>query len=231
MSGIEQLRAALADATALHGEVVVRATAVAAVRARARRRRTAMLGSVAGVLAACVVVALLALTGGPGDGRTAVPASSRSAPSSKDSALPGVAPGAVELAVPLEIRPVRSEHLSCSEAGPAVPAVEGSSCFTLDRPWLVLSRLDGVEVAPVANADGNVSDGRGSLLVTMAPADRAAFGDLTTSSVGQQIALVVGDRVWSAPRIASPIRGGTLQLDLPIGLIRELLADLGVAVD
>ena len=233
MSDTDELQRVLADATGLHGDVRVRGTAARSVRARARQRRVTAVGSGAAAALVCVVVGLLALTGGEGDGRTAVPAAPvASAPRTTQPsppALPEVAPGPQRLGSPIEVRPVRTEYLNCAVA-PArartVPAVYGTACYRLAAPWFVIDRLDGVDVTFASDENGLVSETNGQLVLTMNRADRAVFAARTGTQIGRQVALVVGGQVWFAPSIGSPIDGGQVSLDLPVLRLRGLLAAL-----
>ncbi|MEO7981619.1 MAG: hypothetical protein ABI807_12120 [Sporichthyaceae bacterium] len=230
MTDTDEIRTALSDATALRGEVRVLHSATGSVRALARRRRTAALGSAAAAVGIFTIVALLALLGGPGPDRTTFTPSGPLTPTASPS-LPAVAGGPRDLTTPIEIRPVLAEYPTCPSAGTTTPAAEGPSCYRLGAPWLVLSSLARAAVAPAAGVGGTASGDFGSLVVAMRQADQDAFAALTRDAVGRRIALVAGARVWSAPVLATPIRGGELQLDLPIDLLRRLLDVLGVPVE
>jgi hypothetical protein len=233
MSDTNEIRAVLDDATALRADVRVRGTAGRSVRTRARQRRTTALGSGAVAVVVCVVVGLLALTGGEGNGRTAVPASASptTRPVPSPPALPEVAPGPQVLAVPIEIRPVRAEYPDC-HAAPAeaatVPSTAGPACYRLGAPWLVVHRLDAVDVGFATDEHGLVSEQNGEVTLTMTGADRATFGARTAESIGRRVAVEAGGRVWLAPIISSPIPGGQLYLDLPVVRLRALLDALGI---
>jgi hypothetical protein len=238
VSDTEEIRAVLADATALRADVRVRGTATRSVRARARQRRATALGSGAAAVALCVVVGLLALTGGEGDGRTAVPAGPVASTSPSAGQQPGppvlplVARGPHELGSPIEVRPVHTEYLSCAMApstARTVAAVYGTACYRLGAPWLVIDRLEGVDVTFATDADGMVSQDNGELVLTMTRADRGVFASRTGTAIGHQVALVVAGKVWLAPSIGSPITGGQVSLDLPVLRLRALLTALEIA--
>jgi hypothetical protein len=240
MSDTDEIKAMLADATALRADVRVRGTATRSVRARALQRRAAAVGSGAAAALVCVVVGVLALTGGGGGDGAVVPAgpvasTSPSAASQQPTpVLPQVAPGLQVLGSPIELRPVRTEYPSCAVApstARTVPSSDDSACFRLGAPWSVIDRLDGLDVTFATGDNGLVSEDNGELVLTMTAADRADFAARTRKAVGQRVALVVAGKVWFAPRIASPVTGGQVALDLPLVRLRVLLDLLGITYD
>ena len=60
----------------------------------------------------------------------------------------------------------------------------------------------------------------------MASQDATAFAALTTESVGRQIAFVVDGQVWAAPRVATPIKAGSLEIFLDQSAAADLIAAL-----
>lgn len=137
-----------------------------------------------------------------------------------------IAPGPRNLAAPIAIRPVLEQLRSCpADTSGTIPAAGGTGCFRLDPTGLTLSRVQNLQTGPRTGPNGLPDDGR-SLLITMAPQDASAFAALTTESVGGQIAIVVDGRVWAAPRVATPIKGGSLEILLDQSPAADLIAAL-----
>lgn len=110
--------------------------------------------------------------------------------------------GPVELAIPIELRPV----LETESTDPAVivlPTEDGER-LTLTEPILTIRELDGAEVtfeqsAWVLNLDLDDADGQ-------------TFGDWTADHTGERLAMVANQQVLMAPTIQSAITGGELQI-------------------
>jgi hypothetical protein len=225
----EEFRLALAEAVALPGEVRPRPGAGHALRARARRRRLVTLVAAAASVPACLVlVAILLGGGGPDARRATTPAggATTSAPAATSAPAVSIAPGPRTLSTPIEIRPVLQEFLLCPEdTSGTVPAAEGDNCYRLGPATLTLHRLLDLQAAIRLASTGTPIDGV-SLMVTMISKDAATFKALTTESVGQQLAIVVDGRVWTAPVVAMPITQGGVQIDLAGGPAGELIAAL-----
>ncbi|MGB3441976.1 MAG: hypothetical protein WBA97_24795 [Actinophytocola sp.] len=112
--------------------------------------------------------------------------------------------GPVDLAVPIELRPV----LATESADPAVlvlPSADGEQ-LTLDEPIFTIDRLDKAEIRYeetvltwVLNLDLDEADGK-------------SFGDWTGDHVGERLAMVADDEVLMAPQIQDAITGGEIQI-------------------
>ncbi|GAB1512411.1 SecDF P1 head subdomain-containing protein [Actinophytocola sp. KF-1] len=112
--------------------------------------------------------------------------------------------GPVELAVPIELRPV----LATESADPAVlvlPTEDGER-LTLTEPILTIRELDAAEVRFEQNAGTWVLD------LDLDEADGQAFGDWTSDHVGARLAMVADREVLMAPQIQSAITGGEIQI-------------------
>lgn len=127
---------------------------------------------------------------------------------SREGGTPGgdedTAPKPVELAVPIEVRPV----LATESADPTVlvlPTEDGER-LTLTDPIFTIRELDGAEVKFEQNAGAWV------LNLDLNDADGGAFGDWTTEHVGERLALVADQEVIMAPEIQSAITGGEIQI-------------------
>ncbi len=125
------------------------------------------------------------------------------------------ASGPVDLAVPIELRPVL-ETASTDPNVIVLPTEEGEQ-LTLAEPVLTIRRLDGAEVMFQQNT--------WVLNLDLDDADGKAFGDWTTDHTGERLAMVADDEVLTAPQIQSPITGGELQIagDFTQDEVRDLL--------
>ena len=114
------------------------------------------------------------------------------------------ASGPVDLAVPIELRPV----LETPSTDPTVIMLptENGEQLTLAEPVLTIRELDGAEVTFEQNA------GTWVLNLDLDDVDGEAFGDWTTAHTGERLAMVADDEVLTAPQIQSPITGGELQI-------------------
>ena len=211
MTDTDEFRVALAEAVALPGEVRPRPGAAGALRARAHRRRRVTLAAASTAVPACLVlVAVLLGGGGPDAQRATTPAGG----GTTSSPEPSIAAGPRTLSTPIEIRPVLQEFLLCpDDTSGTVPAADSDNCFRLGPARLSLSHVQNLHVGLGTGANGLPDDGR-ILHVTMSSLAAAAYAVLTTESVGEQIAFVVDGRVWAAPHVETPIKGGTLQIML-----------------
>ena len=117
---------------------------------------------------------------------------------------PDPATGPVDLAVPIELRPV----LETGSTDPAVielPGEDGERLM-LAEPILTIRRLDSAEITV---PEGQVN---WVLNIVMGEADGRTFGDWTGDHVGERLAMVADDEVLMAPEIQSAIEGGELQI-------------------
>jgi preprotein translocase subunit SecD len=113
-------------------------------------------------------------------------------------------PKPVELAVPIEVRPV----LETESTDPTVlvlPTEDGER-LTMTDPIFTIRGLDGAEVTFEQNA------GTWVLNLDLDDADGDAFGGWTTEHVGERLALVADQEVLMAPQIQSAITGGEIQI-------------------
>ncbi|GIH73864.1 SecDF P1 head subdomain-containing protein [Planobispora longispora] len=113
------------------------------------------------------------------------------------------------LSTPLVFRPVLEVEYRDSCTGAELPGDESGTCYRLGEGMTVRQArevreadLDGVEWA---------------LLVSLTPADGAAFAELTGRLAAEpdprnQIALVVDGKIISTPAVLEPITGGEVQL-------------------
>ncbi|MFI7678981.1 SecDF P1 head subdomain-containing protein [Actinophytocola sp. NPDC049390] len=112
------------------------------------------------------------------------------------------AAGPVDLAVPIELRPV----LETESADPTVivlPTEDGER-LTLAEPMLTIRRLDSAEV--------RFENNTWALILDLDDADGQTFGDWTAAHTGERLAMVADDEVIMAPQIQSAITGGEIQI-------------------
>ena len=110
----------------------------------------------------------------------------------------------VDLAVPIELRPV----LETESTDPAVivlPTDEGER-LTLAEPILTIRRLDHAEVELEKSA------GTWVLTIDLDDADGKTFGDWTADHIGERLAMVADEEVLMAPQIQDAIPGGEIQI-------------------
>ncbi|WP_067127885.1 SecDF P1 head subdomain-containing protein [Microtetraspora malaysiensis] len=86
----------------------------------------------------------------------------------------------------------------------AVPDDAGTTCYQLD-PGVTVTSVQKIE--RVAEQNGTFS-----VRVVLAPATREQVADLTRETVKQQLAIVVGDQVIAAPRVAQEITQDSLSI-------------------
>ena len=112
--------------------------------------------------------------------------------------------GPVELAIPIELRPV----LETESADPTVivlPTEDGER-LTLTEPILTIRELDSAEVTLEQSSSTWV------LNLDLDDADGQTFGDWTADHTGERLAMVADQEVLMAPTIQSAITGGELQI-------------------
>lgn len=110
----------------------------------------------------------------------------------------------VELAVPIELRPV----LETESTDPTVivlPTDDGER-LTLDAPILTIRRLDKAEIVYEETALTWV------LSLDLNDADGTTFGDWTADHIGERMAMVADEQVLMAPQIQDAIPGGEVQI-------------------
>lgn len=114
------------------------------------------------------------------------------------------APKPVELAVPIEVRPVL-ETESTDPTALVLPTEDGEQ-LTMTDPIFTIRELDSAEVTFEQNGGAWV------LNLDLDDADGDTFGDWTTEHVGERLALVADQEVLMAPQIQSAITGGEIQI-------------------
>jgi preprotein translocase subunit SecD len=110
----------------------------------------------------------------------------------------------VDLAVPIELRPV----LETESTDPTVlvlPTDDGER-LTLTQPILTIRRLDHAEVELPETA------GTWVLTLDLDDADGRTFGDWTADHIGERLAMVADEEVLMAPQIQDAIPGGEIQI-------------------
>jgi hypothetical protein len=110
----------------------------------------------------------------------------------------------LRLKAPMHFAPVTGVHAApCSEPD-AVPDNIGSTCYQLD-PGVTVTTLQKVQTLPE-------HDGTYSIRLVLSPATRQQIADLTRETVKRQLAIVVGDQVVAAPRVAQAITQDSLSI-------------------
>ncbi|WP_432934378.1 SecDF P1 head subdomain-containing protein [Microbispora sp. CA-135349] len=84
----------------------------------------------------------------------------------------------------------------------AIPDDKGSSCYQLD-PGVTVTTVQKIEEVPD-------SDGTYSIRLVLSPSSREQIAALTRETVKQQLAIVVGEKVVAAPRVAQEITQDSL---------------------
>ncbi|PPK66911.1 hypothetical protein V5P93_004951 [Actinokineospora auranticolor] len=132
------------------------------------------------------------------------------APAACSEATPGVASpeaasGPIEAKVPVKFRPVVSQRAGTEASGPGELVGSDGNVYALGDPIGDFSRFKNVKAELT-------SGGSWGVIIDLVAEDQAAFGRWTTEHVGESVAIVVGDKVISAPQIASPITEGSVQI-------------------
>ncbi|WP_066936377.1 SecDF P1 head subdomain-containing protein [Microtetraspora fusca] len=86
----------------------------------------------------------------------------------------------------------------------AVPDDAGTTCYQLD-PGVTVTSVQKIERVTEQN-------GTFSVRIVLSPATREQVADLTRETVKQQLAIVVGDKVIAAPRVAQEITQDSLSI-------------------
>lgn len=108
------------------------------------------------------------------------------------------------LAVPIHFAPVTGSQAGPCTAPDALPDDPGQTCYTLAA---------GVSVNAVRRIEAvREQNGAYSVRIVFAPAFRDQINDLTQEAVRQQIAIVVGEKVVAAPRVAQVITEDSLSI-------------------
>ncbi|WP_433254968.1 SecDF P1 head subdomain-containing protein [Streptosporangium sp. CA-135522] len=108
------------------------------------------------------------------------------------------------LPVPIHFAPVTGSQPGACTTSDGMPDDTGQTCYTL---------AGGVSVTAVRKIE-TVQDSNGaySVRIALAPAFRERINDLTQEAVKQQIAIVVGEKVVAAPRVAQVITEDSLSI-------------------
>ncbi|MEV0401915.1 hypothetical protein [Actinoallomurus sp. NPDC050550] len=119
------------------------------------------------------------------------------------------------LKTPIRFRQVTAESPSpCSGGG--VPDADGRTCYRLaDERGMSVSRVKVIMVQAPDPAHGSTSWG---LRLDLERADAQAFATLSSTAAGSpqpgnKIAMVVGDKVVSAPMVMQAITGGSVEIN------------------
>lgn len=119
----------------------------------------------------------------------------------------------VELRMPLEFAPVADERQGSPCPPGFLPERAPGGCLLLDSGGFRVARLDMIRaVAPEASSSWGIE-------LRLTGDDAAAFTRLTRKAAaepagtpGQRIAIVVGERIVSAPAVIQPITGGEVMI-------------------
>ncbi|WP_169944522.1 SecDF P1 head subdomain-containing protein [Microbispora sp. H11081] len=84
----------------------------------------------------------------------------------------------------------------------AIPDDKGTSCYQLD-PGVTVTTVQKIEEVPE-------SDGTYSIRLVLSPSSQEQIAELTRETVKQQLAVVVGEKVVAAPRVAQEITQDSL---------------------
>ncbi|GAB1817174.1 excalibur calcium-binding domain-containing protein [Herbidospora sp. RD11066] len=112
-------------------------------------------------------------------------------------------PVVVKLAVPIHFAPVEASGAAPCQ-GEAVPDDVGTTCYQLE-PGVTLTSVQKLETF-------TESDDTYSIRVVLAPDNRAQIEDLTRDTVKRLLAIVVGDKVVSTPRVAQEVTQDSLSI-------------------
>ncbi|MGI5321579.1 SecDF P1 head subdomain-containing protein [Actinomadura nitritigenes] len=122
--------------------------------------------------------------------------------------------GATDLRQPMTLQQVAAVSQAPCAAG-TLPEASGTSCYRLAGGGMTVRRVERMKVEPPSG--GTTS---WTIQIGLTKADARAFAGLTATAArqqpgtpGQQIAMVVGGRVLSAPAVnGGPITGGSVQI-------------------
>ncbi len=112
-------------------------------------------------------------------------------------------PVVTKLAVPIHFAPVEASGAAPCQ-GEAVPDDVGTTCYQLE-PGVTLTSVQKLETF-------TESDGTYSIRVVLSPDNRAQIADLTRDTVKRLLAIVVGDKVVSTPRVAQEVTQDSLSI-------------------
>ncbi|TLP58588.1 excalibur calcium-binding domain-containing protein [Microbispora triticiradicis] len=123
------------------------------------------------------------------------------------------------LTTPVHFAPVTGVRPAPCEGTDAIPDDKGTTCYLLD-PGVTVKTVQKIEEVPD-------NDGTYSVRLVLSPSSREEIAQLTRDTVKQQLAVVVGEKVVAAPRVAQEITQDSLgiagfdkaQADAIIGLL------------
>lgn len=124
---------------------------------------------------------------------------------------PATVRGSGKLSEPIDLLPVSRQYDGPCKPGdlPAVDTSGGGQCFAFDR---------GMTIASVTSIEARANEtGQPIVRIELQSADAQKFSALTTrlaskASPQNQLAIIVGDSVVSAPAVATPIPGPELDI-------------------
>ncbi len=109
-----------------------------------------------------------------------------------------------ELAAPMYFAPVTAVRDAPCPGAEAVLDEAGAICYQVGK---------GVKLTTVRKIEAlRESNGTYAVRVVLAPDSREKISDLTRDTVDQQLAIVVGDRVVTAPRVAQEVTQDSLSI-------------------
>jgi hypothetical protein len=114
------------------------------------------------------------------------------------------------LATPMHFAPVRAVKQAPCPGAEAVLDEAGTTCYQVEA-GVTVSTVQKIETVQERN-------GSYAVRIVLAPESRELIEDLTRETVERQLALVVGDRVVTAPRVSQAITRDSLSI---AGLTRE----------
>ena len=98
-------------------------------------------------------------------------------------------------------------------ANPGSELLQGAPGSDYDGVTVAVKRLGGVRGDSLTNAQQSYDQNNEPVVqITMDSQGAARWAYVTTENVGQQFAIILDDKVLSAPRINEPILGGTSQI-------------------
>ncbi|WP_428833978.1 SecDF P1 head subdomain-containing protein [Microbispora maris] len=106
------------------------------------------------------------------------------------------------LLTPVHFAPVTGVGPAPCTGTDAIPDDKGTSCYQLD-PGVTVTTVQKIEEVPE-------SDGTYSIRLVLSPSSQEQIAALTRETVKQQLAVVVGEKVVAAPRVAQEITQDSL---------------------
>ncbi|MFG1822012.1 hypothetical protein ACGFIJ_05970 [Microbispora bryophytorum] len=106
------------------------------------------------------------------------------------------------LLTPVHFAPVTGVGAAPCSGTDAIPDDKGTSCYQLD-PGVTVTTVQKIEEVPD-------NDGTYSIRLVLSPSSQEQIAALTRETVKQQLAIVVGEKVVAAPRVAQEITQDSL---------------------